>query len=146
MEIIEYLCNVKRKFVIFILFVIGLAAYVAGPIDMTSNHIDAYGAGQYEIEMISVHDSNSSVSCDNAFDNPVSSIIFAHFSNILSGQARTINRCMRLVYRYNPIAFLKNGKKPYQAFSSYLQKSGNAFHFVKPHGGHGVIRFCKLLI
>ena len=132
--------------ILFILFVIGLTAYAAKLINVTSDNADANGSNQYRIEMPSVQDSHPSVSCNDTFDNPVSSAIFAHYSNIHSGHVRTLNRCMRLMYRYNPIAFLKNGKIPDSISSHYSQSNRNVFCSVNPLGEHGFIRFRKLLI
>lgn len=132
---------------IFILFVIGLTAYAAELINITSDNANAIGINQYVIEVSSVHYSNPSISCDNTFDNPVSPIIFAYCSNIHSGYVRTLNRGMRLMYRYNSIAFLKKRKIPDIAFSLYLQSDRNVFCSVKQSGDHGFfIRFRKLLI
>ena len=145
MEIIGYFCNMKR-IILFILFVIGLTAYAAELINVTSDNADANGINQYRIDISSVQDSNSSITCDDTFDNPVSSIIFAYCNNIHSGHVRTLNRGMRLMYRYNPIAFLKNGKIPGFTVSHYLQSKCSAFCSVKLSGNNGFVRFCKLLI
>lgn len=136
----------KRKIFIFILFVVSLTAYAAKLINIISDNADANGINQYEIKISSIHDSNSSISCDNTFDNSVSSIIFAHYSNVHSGYVRTINRCMRSMYRYNPIAFSKNGKILNFTFSHYLQNSHNVFCSVNLYRDHGFIRLRKLLI
>ena len=135
-----------KRMILFILFAIGLTAYAAKLIHVTSDNADANGGNQYRIEMPSVQDSHPSVSCNDTFDNPVSSVIFAHCSNIHSGHARPLNRCMRLMYRYNPIAFLKNGKIPDPTSSHYSQSNRNVFCSVNPLGEHGFIRFRKLLI
>lgn len=132
--------------ILFILFVIGLTVYAAKLVNATLDNADANGINQYRIEMSSVQGCHPSISCNDTFDSPVSSVIFAHCSNIHSGHARTLNRCMRLMYRYNPIAFLRNGKIPDSTSSHYLQSNSNVFCSVKLLGEHGFIRFRKLLI
>lgn len=147
MGISGYICDMKRMIFVFILFVMGLTAYAAELINVTSDNANAIGINQYGIEVSSVHDSNHSISCDNTFDNPVSSIIFAHCSNIHSGYVRTLNRGMRLMYRYNSIAFLKTRKIPDIAYCLYLRSDSNVFCSVKQSGYLGFfIRFRKLLI
>lgn len=139
----------KRSIFIFILLVIGLTAYAVGPIEVTSDDAGADGVNQYEIEISSAHDSGSVISCDNVFDDPVKSVIFTRCNNIHWGHVRTINRCMRSVYRYNryhPIAFLKNGKIMGVTFSHSLQSGRDVFCFVKLSGCRAFIRLRKLLI
>lgn len=132
--------------IIFILFVIGLAAYTAELTDVTSDNAYANGINQYRIETSLVQESNSTITCDNTFDSPVSPIIFAHCNNTYSRHARNLNRDMRLMYRYNPIAFLKNGKISDLTSFRNLQSKLNELFPVKQSGNHCFIRFRKLLI
>lgn len=136
----------KRKISIFILFVVSLTVYAAKFINVILDNTVANDVNQYEIIVSSIHDSKSSISCDNAFDNPVSSIIFVHCSNIYSGCARTISHRLRSMYRYNPITFSKNGKILDLTFSHYLQNNHSVFFSVKLYGAHYFIRLRKLLI
>lgn len=143
----SYLCNMKRKIFIFILFIIGLATYADKPINFASDHVALDDFNQYEIEISSIHDSNSSISRDNEFDNPVRSIILAYCNNIQSRHMRTINRCMRLIHRSYPISFLKERNiLNFIYFSHYLQSNCNVFCFVKLSGNHCFIHFRKLQI
>ena len=143
---ISYLCNVKKKIFIFILFVIGLAAYAAKLVDITSADVDTSRFNRNELEISSVHEYNSSINYDDTFRTPVSSILFTHCSNVHSGYVRTINRCMRSIYRYCPNTFLKDGKVIDFAATHHFPRNRNLFYTVKQSPKHGFIRLCKLLI
>lgn len=136
----------KSKKSIFILFVIGLVACVAKLVNITSDRADAVCFTQYEIEILSVGDSKSSVSCDNTFDKPVSAAIFASGNQIHTGQVRTVNRCKRLMYRCNPIALLKEGKVTGVAVIHSISSNRNVYCPVKLSANHGFIRLRELLI
>lgn len=138
--------KMKRTIFIFILFVVGLAACAAERGNIASDNADANCLQQYEMKVSSVHDYDSSICCDDVFDNPVRSMLFTHCSHICSGYVRTINRCMRFMYRYNPVAFLRGRKVISFAVARHFQNNRNVFCSVKLSDSHGFIRFRKLLI
>lgn len=136
----------KGKRSIFILLVIGLVACVAKLVNVTSDCADAICFNQYEIEISSVSDSKSSVSCDNTFDKPISAAIFASGNHVHTGQVRTVNRCKRLMCRYSPIALLKEGQVTGVAVVHRIPSNRNVYCPVKLSADHGFIRLRKLLI
>lgn len=142
----SYLCNVKKRIFIFILFVIGLVAFTVKLVDITSADVDTSCFNRNELEISSVHEYSSSINQDDTFRTPVSAILFAHCSNIHSGYVRTTNRCMRSIYRYCPNTFLKDGKVIDFAVTHNFPRNRNLFYTVKQSLGHGFIRLCKLLI
>ncbi len=137
-----------KRIGLFILFVIGLTALSAKLINKVSDNSASDGMNHERIEISSIQDGNSSVIChDNTTDDSQFPILFARSSNIHTVFSRVQNRCMRLLYRFNTIAFLKKKKI---ADVTYIhlsfQSSRNVLCFVKLSWKNDYIRFCKLLI
>lgn len=136
----------KRKFFIFILFLIGLVVCTTKLINVASDEVDVSSLNQYELETISVHDYDSLVNYDGVLGDPIDSTIFTHCNNIHFGYVRTINRCVRLLYRFFPRAFLIDGKVIDFALVRNFPSNHSVFCSVKLSANHGFIRLCKLLI
>lgn len=136
----------KTKIIIFMLFVVGWVACAAGLVDGASDCAGADCVEQCERGVLSEHDCRSSIQGDVVADIPVRSIMFAHCDRIHSGHVRVLNRCMRLMYRYNPVAFLKGGKVMDLAVIRHFHNNHDVCCPVKLSESHGFIRLRKLLI
>lgn len=131
---------------IFILFLIELVVCTTISADVRLDRADVKGLCPYELEAASVHDNDSHASFDSALGRPIGPGILTNSNNIHSGHARTIGRSMRQMYRYNPIAFLKNGKFRSHTSEHYLRSGHYVACRVKLSWKHGFIRLRKLLI
>lgn len=136
----------KRRISIFILFLIELVVCTTISADVASDRAGVNGLYPYELETTSVHDYDSHASLDCALGVPAGSDMLTSCGNIYSGHARTIGRSMRSMYRYNPIAFLKNGRFRNDTFNRYLRRGHHVAVSVKLSWRHGFIRLRKLLI
>lgn len=137
-----------KRIGLFILFVIGFTALSAKLINMVSDNSAGGGMNQDRIEISSIQDGNSSVICDdNTTDDSQFPILFARSSNIHTVFARLQNRCMRLMHRFNTIAYLKKKMiADVTCLRLFFQSSHNILCFVELSCKHDYIRFCKLLI
>lgn len=124
-----------------------MVAYAAEPVGAASGDVCAGCFNQYEeVEISTVRDCALSDSRGNAIDNPAGCILFAYGNNICSGQARTVSRGGRMIYRYNPIAFLKFGRAAGFSVPRHLRINRRLSVAVKLSPRHGFIRLRKLLI
>lgn len=124
-----------------------MVAYAASPVGAASGGACAGCFDWYEeVEISTVRDCALSESRGNAVDNPAGCILFAYGNNTCSGQARTVSRGGRLIYRYSPITFLKVGRAAGFSVSRHLRINRRSSAAVKLSPRHGFIRLRKLLI